>query len=256
MKIYHGTNGIFKEDILKNGLKPRGENIGNWEEYPSRIDCVYLTAAYPFYFAINTDADFDELLVIEIDTDKLDQSLILPDEDLIGQIRNSAGEEKMSSETHAVVRQELENYIVGLNDKDTLTLGEREPDKPATAEEIESTWKTSIKVIGNCCYKGAIPPAAFTRYCTVKSSQRPIPLCMAINASPRILYKNKADHEKLTQWFFGDSTLPRFKPFKAMREYFSDVKVLKNHFRSKEFHRLHTIESKNRKGIKVVDLTK
>lgn len=257
MKIYHGTHGKFKNDILQNGIQPRGENIGNWGEYPSRIDCVYLTTCYPFYFAINTDVDDDdddELLVLEIDTDRLDQSLILPDEDLIGQIKNNDGIEEMTAETHSVVRQNLENYIVGFNDEDHLILAEREPDKPATAEEIESTWKSSVFVIGNCCYKGTIPPSAITRYCTVRVSQRPIPLAMAINAAPRIMYKNKADHEKLTKWFFGDSTLPRFKPFKAMREYFSDIKILKQHFRSKDFHRLHTVESKNRKGIKVVSL--
>ena len=52
LKLYHGTSSRFLDRILKHGIKPRGKGTSQWDKFPSRPDLVYLTTAYPFYFAI------------------------------------------------------------------------------------------------------------------------------------------------------------------------------------------------------------
>ena len=53
MKLYHGCSVENLRSILLNGLRPRGYTKSNWRKTPSRSDMVYLTAAYPFYFALS-----------------------------------------------------------------------------------------------------------------------------------------------------------------------------------------------------------
>ena len=85
MKIYHGTSSANVDKILLNGITPRGDTESHWDRYPSRNDLVYLSTAYPFYFAC-VAAQVDEIsAVFEVDTDLLDTEWMLPDEDFIAQ---------------------------------------------------------------------------------------------------------------------------------------------------------------------------
>jgi len=77
MLLYHGTSAKFLEPILRDGLRPRGTDGGRWQEWPSRPDCVYLTSAYGFYFAMACPTEDGDRLVLEIDTAQLDQTLLL-----------------------------------------------------------------------------------------------------------------------------------------------------------------------------------
>lgn len=55
MVLYHGTSTKHLPRILKEGLLPRSKskNKGNWEgEIQSKPNLVYLTTAYPVYFAM------------------------------------------------------------------------------------------------------------------------------------------------------------------------------------------------------------
>jgi len=71
MRLYHGTNSLFVEKCLKTGIAPRGFKKTNWKDYPSRSDLVYLTDAYPFYFAIcATKKKNQNPVVLEIDADQ------------------------------------------------------------------------------------------------------------------------------------------------------------------------------------------
>jgi hypothetical protein len=53
MRFYHGTSARRLTTILKDGIRPRLKTASNWEKMPSRPDMVYLTVAYPLYFAMN-----------------------------------------------------------------------------------------------------------------------------------------------------------------------------------------------------------
>ena len=92
MKLYHGTTIRHLDSILAHGLRPRNDASGHWEQFPSRPDMVYLTSAYPFFFATHTgDEDENgnrrpEKLVVEIDSTRLDQRLLYPDEDFVAQL--------------------------------------------------------------------------------------------------------------------------------------------------------------------------
>ncbi len=65
MKLYHGCSVEHLRSILLNGLSPRADKKSNWKKAPSRSDMVYLTAAYPFYFALKHKGI---VAVVEIDS--------------------------------------------------------------------------------------------------------------------------------------------------------------------------------------------
>ena len=67
MLIYHGTSFKNLDSILNNGIDPRSDGKSNWEEYESRDDMVYLTLAYPFYYAACVAKNDDPLVVFEIE---------------------------------------------------------------------------------------------------------------------------------------------------------------------------------------------
>lgn len=84
MKLYHGTALRHLEGIRQHGLIPRGEGPGNWPEFPSRDDLVYLTTAYAPHFAKCAAQDKEPWVIIEIESDNLPEPL-LPDEDFLEQ---------------------------------------------------------------------------------------------------------------------------------------------------------------------------
>ena len=85
IKLYHGTNVQNAKRILKEGLKDRIESKRkNWEDnVESQSEFVYLTRAYPFYYAMNAAKSEDNeasVLLVEVDTKDL-----YPDEDFLRQ---------------------------------------------------------------------------------------------------------------------------------------------------------------------------
>src|SRR5690348_1386086 len=90
MLLYHGTTGQIAEKAKIEGLKPREGKPGNWSDKPSRPDCVYLTTVYGIAYAKTAHkngrcSQNDELAVIEVDTNRLVQEALLPDEDFLDQ---------------------------------------------------------------------------------------------------------------------------------------------------------------------------
>lgn len=84
MKLYHGTTADNLENILKNGIQPRffTKKESNWEgPIASRENLVYLTDAYPVYYAMTALKGEEDLLIIEVEVDEQD---LYPDEDYIG----------------------------------------------------------------------------------------------------------------------------------------------------------------------------
>ena len=225
MKLYHGTTARYLKTILTQGLTPRDEGEGNWEEYPSRDDLVYLTTAYPFYFGFTPTEEGEDILVVETDTEYLFDEKMLPDEDFIAQIVSRQLEVSLDS-VHDDVRRQLEVY----------------------REHTED----SLTGLGNCAYKGVIAPDQITRYCIFNPRVRP-QIAMDL-LSPSISLLNYQilgeSYRAKVAWMFGDrEDYPVFDTMFApddadaeMTKFFNDRKVFWD------------AESMNREGIVVVDV--
>jgi hypothetical protein len=238
LKLYHGTTTTYLKKILRGGLKPRGDGESQWAKYPSRSDMVYLTVAYPFYFALNAARGSGKPVVFEIDANCLDQDRFYPDEDCVCQVLKTEN----SKVRPAQVRRDLEKY--------------------------QGHWMGSLRALGNCCYKGKIPRTAITRYCMVDQEQ--CPDLMALADSPAITVDNYLcmgkQHTGLVEWMFGDRRLlpgakqpnivlpqwfdPRNPPKSRRRQ---EWEMLRNGFeRAKEANAFWRKQSKDRTGIQVV----
>ena len=195
MKLYHGTSDIYTSKILKEGLIPRStRSNGNWEEYVSREDLVYLTTAYPWFFAMHTSAAVNDrdtkAVVFEIDLALLHECNLLPDEDFLVQVV-AANQGVPLVEIHDEARDNIEGFA---------------------AVDGTPRWQLSLAMLGTCSHKGAIPPSAITRYSVLDFEERPLLSAMAYNEGPHLGGPHER-YRQLTKWMFGDKrTLPRFVP--------------------------------------------
>ena len=182
MKLYHGTSSRLLQDILAKGIRPRGRRAGNWTDYPSRSDMVYLTTAYPLYFAIHAARKDEKSLILEIDTNLLDETKLYPDEDFLALVTIHHHPEMILSTAHNYIRRRLGQW--------------------------QHLWATSIEGMGNCCYKGIIPPGAITRYCLFDSTRTTIAM-MGMDPSISILNYTFCKHKYfgLVAWLFGDQPI-------------------------------------------------
>jgi hypothetical protein len=160
---------------------------------------VYVTSAYPFYFAMHTSADLDdqaEPLVIEIDSTRLNRHLLYPDEDFVAQfVAEQTG--KPIEEIHGDITADLVDISTSCQD----TSG-----KPA------QTWEASLAALATCCYRGVIPRRAMTRYCVFNWRLRPLLAAMTFNEGPYLGGPHE-QYRQLTQWMFGGRRkLPTFIP--------------------------------------------
>ena len=177
MKLYHGTNEDYFPQIMVKGLQPRGKRKSHWEQYPSRNDMVYLTVAYPFYFALNTKG-MGRPIVLEIESEELNEELLHPDEDFV--VQSLAKKPKHIEKIHNDIKNNLESY--------------------------QQHWQLSIENLGNCCYKGNIHKAAIKRVCLFNPKARPTIATMVLD--PTISLMNyqfmHAKYTSLVAWMFGD----------------------------------------------------
>jgi hypothetical protein len=181
MKLYHGTSDRYLDSILRHGIRPRGRRKkSNWDSYPSRQDCVYLTNSYAAYFA-EQSADRkkgERSLVVEVEIDESD-SRLLPDEDFIAQA--IATRLKVSIESvHRGVRDALEGYAHHALD--------------------------SLTGLGNVCLKGTVKPESITRYAIVDFAKQQELWQFCLDPSISLLnYKFCGDkYRSVIQWLFGD----------------------------------------------------
>ena len=150
MKLYHGTSSVHLSEILKKGIVPRFMNDGNWEgDLASHPERVYLTNAYGFYFAGSAiKGKGEKMIVIEIDTDLLEQDRLRPDEDALEQIFR-----KKDGLSHLSLSERTKYY--------------------RDSTEFDHLWEESLIIIGNCSYQGTIDPSAFTRICVFDYHENP-----------------------------------------------------------------------------------
>lgn len=141
MKLYHGTSRRALSKILAEGIRPRGKRKGNWtQSVESNPRCVYLTNAYPLYFAINVAKDLSDVAIVEVDSERLRFMNLLPDEDAIEQ--TNRGQDELPKDWDIIKR--------------TRHYRKRMP-------YYAGQWPMSINALGTCCYQGTVPTSAITR---------------------------------------------------------------------------------------------
>lgn len=143
MKLYHGTSYPAGRMAIIEGLKPRKDlkHKGNWQHtVDSRRDAVYLTTVYAPYFALCA-SERGMAAVVEVETDRLFQCNLVPDEDAIEQTNRKTGE----LPEHWSIEQRTKHYRKSLHEYNC------------------GQWEDSIKALGTCAYIGRIPKSAITR---------------------------------------------------------------------------------------------
>jgi hypothetical protein len=227
MKLYHGCAAKDLPSIMTNGLCPRGDKQSNWTKNPSHADMVYLTVAYPFYFALCHEGLAG---VVEIEARGLDRKRFYPDEDFL---------------TNAIAMHEgqaLDPY--------------RQEDVREMLHFHGDYWKESVRLQGNCCYQGTISPQYVTRYCIFDPKARP-ELAEELSGDPCINLANYSSkgksYRQLVAWMFGDrKVLPLVADGKEMidilRHSDLDMEYLAN---ARKLLALWKNESRDRTGIDV-----
>lgn len=180
--LYHGTTDKHLASVLACGLLTReSTRESNWETYPSRPDCVYLTDAYAPYFAWSAVEvrDSEKALIIEVDPSVLDREDFFPDEDFIAQAI-AKQEKKSIDDVHAEVRDTLELYR-------------------------HHAWD-SLTHLGNICHQGAVPTSAITRYATIDlDKQRDLAWACMDPSISLINYRIcGGKYRSIISWIFGD----------------------------------------------------
>jgi len=189
VRLYHGTSGKAGKRILQEGIQPRSD-LGNWEDMPSNPDAVYLTDAYAPYFAAVAAHDEDEMAIVEVESDRLNEVYLCPDEDYLEQgSRNNV----MDGDALAGLRacgQDMHKRTAWFRDHILA---------------FQGYWMSSIQHLGTCCYLGSIEPDAITRVTFIKQSKVMPLIGMAMDPSISLLNYQicGAKYRALTQWFAG-----------------------------------------------------
>ena len=189
MKLYHGTREGTLPLILSSGLMPRKEKKGNWSHtVSSNPGAVYLTNSYAIHFAQSAvKSSKDRLLLIEVETDRMDQALFAPDEDFLEQ-----GTREHPEFTH--ITDPASGWDMK---KRTLWFRKR------ALSEFAGAWEQSLEKMGTCCFYGTITPAAITRYALIPITHR-----LTRMSDPTITILNYqilgGYYRQYTRYIFGD----------------------------------------------------
>lgn len=148
MRLYHGTSTAALGGILRGGIHARGKRKTEWDRdgFPSKDFLVYLTTAYPLFFAQNAAQNRHGSwpMVVEVESAGLS---LLPDEDFVGQVL--------------------------WDGKRTGLKLHRRFGNPSTLQELNATidprWYTdqhgreSLESLGTCAVEHRVPLEAITR---------------------------------------------------------------------------------------------
>jgi hypothetical protein len=144
--LYHGTSRSDAEDIIEHGLQPRSATgRSNWDdtETPSIENHVYLTQQYAGHYAKAAEKENEGWAIVEVDRQQVDTERLFPDEDFIEQASS------MGLSIDPPVSGE--------------TLKERTKFVRDNIDAWQSHWATSLEMLGNISYRGAIPRSAIWR---------------------------------------------------------------------------------------------
>ena len=157
MLLYHGTTATIARKALTEGLKPRSiTGASNWKHtVESRADCVYLTSTYAGYFALCAHNTNVLLGIVEVETDDLLPFNLLPDEDFLAQGAQYTNDAGLKS-TYAALNGDLNLLSAYFRDR---------------LHQYNDWWESSVKFLGNCCYKGSVPASAIRRVAIIHSKK-------------------------------------------------------------------------------------
>ena len=188
MLLYHGTTAAVARKAMKEGLKPRKHHgKSNWEHTSeSRLDSVYLTTCYAGYYAACASAGGKTWGFIEVDTDRLDAKRFLPDEDFI----EAAIRESKNDSWEVIQELDFNDRLAYFRD---------------CLPEYSVFWEDSVKHLGNCCYRGIIPPEAITRVTLFDKKTNPRMSYMCLDPTITLInFKICGEKYKaMTRWFAG-----------------------------------------------------
>lgn len=130
MILYHGTSSQHLEAIRRSGLQSRRitKRRSNWKgSIKSKLGFVYLTDAYPVYFAMNpalgTSGKRSDILILKVE---VEESQLYPDEDFIA--------------------WEIARQSDGLSIRELIA--EIDP------ADYQEHWRDSLELNGNVCTPG------------------------------------------------------------------------------------------------------
>jgi hypothetical protein len=187
--LYHGTTEKAARIAMFEGIRPRGEHgRSNWKRtIESNPDAVYLTDAYPLYFAFNAAKEGERGAVIEIDVEKLPQYMLVPDEDVLEQA--GRGKDAVKGNMKARTRwyrRRLKEWISTEN------------------------WKVSLEAMGTCAFLGTVPPEAITQVALVDPKRASSLMWSATDAVITLMNYRFCGpkYRNLTKRLFGYPTEP------------------------------------------------
>ena len=163
--LYHGTSERHLTTILNDGLVPRGRRKGNWKHsILSAPDRVYLTNAYPIYFAFaaTTPGSKEGGVIIEVDTELMAAQRFVPDEDALEQ--STRGRDNVS----------------GNIKERTLHYRNAAPMYSMFADE-------SIAALGTCAYMGKVEAQHISRVAVISHDKL---IELALHFDPMISLAN------------------------------------------------------------------
>ena len=180
MKLYHGTSQKALDTILRRGIEPRRRRVGNFAHTVSSCPAaVYLTDAYPVYFAAVAAERTGLGAVLEIDTDLLDTSFLNADEDVLEQV----GRRKDNLPADWDMKRRVKHY------RDLLP-------------KRWWSWQDSLKAMGTCSYIGTIPVRAITKIARIDFTKQKYLRHAALDASITCMNYRFCAHEykEMTKW--------------------------------------------------------
>lgn len=150
------------------------------------MDAVYLTDAYPLHFAANAQAEGD-LLIIEVDTSKLDPSALIADEDALA---------------HSL--------------KEPVTLGMSLLEKTVYYREHSHQYSAerSLALMGTCAYLGPVPAAALRRVARIRTEDLGTLIFGGFDpvVSPLNYSIFGEEYRESVKWLFGDTGVCAVNP--------------------------------------------
>lgn len=184
----HGTSAASLPAIARDGLRPRGERPveSNWD-HESSENVVYLTSCYALHYAraaVEADGGGAALhAILDLDLAKLDAANFFGDEDAYA-LSTVQGFEHLDERS-------LEERVAFWRDNIQLT-----------------DANTSLRVLGNACYAGVIPPAAVKRVRLLTSKEA---MAMTLQISdPVVAPKNfrmlGGAAQRFHKWLLGYDT--------------------------------------------------
>lgn len=147
MFLYHGTNEETGYQILDQGILPRTRTKkSNWKHtIESNPDAVYLSDAYPMYFAIAAmPKGKSKGCVVEVDVRRLLPSLLAADEDVLEQVGRQS---KDGLPGHWDIKRRTTYYRNHQKYFATKGFG----------------YEKSLQYMGTCAYLGAVPLTSISR---------------------------------------------------------------------------------------------